>query len=276
MTNEGLGRFGVWRAYNLFTPEDAQELEKSGYGTLWLGSSPPADLSTVEPLLAATETINVATSIVNIWSSPAKEAAESFHRIEARFPGRFLLGVGAGHPEHTGAYRKPYDALVEYLDELDELGVPAERRAVAALGPRVLKLAAERSAGPLPYFVPSTHTAQARATLGPDAWIATEHKVVLTDDAQQAHSLADGIVGFYLGLTNYASNLTRLGFTDEELANPGGRVFDAVIAHGTPEQVAAQLTAHLDAGGNHVAVQVLNDDYVSALRTLAPLLNTGS
>ncbi|WP_405167224.1 LLM class F420-dependent oxidoreductase [Nocardia sp. NBC_01499] len=274
MTIEGLGRFGVWRGYNLFTPEDAQELEQSGYGTLWLGASPPADLSTVEPLLEATATINVATSIVNIWSSPAKQVAESFHRIEARFPGRFLLGVGAGHPEHTGEYRKPYDALVEYLDELDELGVPVERRAVAALGPRVLKLAAERSAGPLPYFVPATHTAHARAILGPDAWIATEHKVVLTDDARQAHSVADGTVGFYLGLTNYASNLTRLGFTDEELANPGGRVFDAVIAHGNPEQVVAQLTAHLDAGGNHVAIQVLNEDYVSALRTLAPLLNS--
>ncbi|PXX66556.1 putative F420-dependent oxidoreductase [Nocardia tenerifensis] len=274
MTIDDLGRFGVWRAYNQFSPEDARELEKSGYGTLWLGASPPGDLSTVEPLLAATETINVATSIVNIWAVPAKDAAESFHRIEARFPGRFLLGIGAGHPEHTGEYRKPYDALIEYLDELDALGVPVRSRAVAALGPRVLKLAAERSAGPLPYFVPSAHTAQARSLLGPDAYIATEHKAVLTDDVRQAHSLADGIVGFYLGLTNYASNLTRLGFTDEELADPDGRVFDAVIAHGTPEQVAAQLTAHLDAGGNHVAVQVLNEDYVPALQTLAPLLHS--
>ncbi|GAA1594354.1 LLM class F420-dependent oxidoreductase [Nocardia ninae] len=273
MTIEGLGRFGVWRAYNLFSPEDARELEKSGYGTLWLGASPPGDLSTVEPLLAATETINVATSIVNIWAVPAKEVAESFHRIDARFPGRFLLGIGAGHPEHTGEYRKPYDALVEYLDVLDALDVPAERRAVAALGPRVLKLAAQRSLGALPYFVPSTHTARARAEIGPDALIATEHKVVLTDDPQQAHAVAEGTVGFYLGLTNYASNLRRLGFTDEELTDPGSRVFDAVIAHGSPEHVAAELTAHLDAGGNHVAVQVLNEDYLAGLRTLAPLLN---
>ncbi|MGO4615595.1 LLM class F420-dependent oxidoreductase [Nocardia sp. 2YAB30] len=273
MAFDSLGRFGVWRAYNGFSPEDARELEQLGYGTLWLGASPPADLATVEPLLAATETITVATSIVNIWASAAKEAAESFHRIEARFPGRFLLGVGAGHPEHTGEYRKPYDALVEYLDELDAAGVPTERRAVAALGPRVLKLAAERSAGALPYFVPPQHTAQARRTIGPEALLATEHKVVLTDDPSEAHAIADGTIGFYLGLTNYVSNLRRFGFTDADFTTPpGDRVFDAVVAHGTPEQVAARLTEHLDAGANHVAPQILGDDYLAALRTLAPLL----
>ncbi|WP_406270443.1 LLM class F420-dependent oxidoreductase [Nocardia sp. NBC_00881] len=273
MTFDSLGRFGVWRAYNGFSPEDARELEQLGYGTLWLGASPPADLATVEPLLEATETITVATSIVNIWASAAKEAAESFHRIEARFPGRFLLGVGAGHPEHTGEYRKPYDALVEYLDELDAAGVPAERRAVAALGPRVLKLAAERSAGALPYLVPPQHTAQARRTIGTDALLATEHKVVLTDDPSAAHAVADETIGFYLGLTNYVSNLRRFGFTDADLTTPpGDRVFDAVVAHGTPDQIAARLTEHLDAGANHVAPQILGEDYLAALRTLAPLL----
>ncbi|GAA5081802.1 LLM class F420-dependent oxidoreductase [Nocardia iowensis] len=274
MTFDALGRFGVWREYFGFSPQDARELEELGYGALWLGASPPADLSTVEPLLEATESITVATSIVNIWAAPVKEVAESFHRIEARFPGRFLLGIGAGHPEHTGAYRKPYDALVEYLDELDAAQVPVARRAVAALGPRVLELAAARSAGALPYFVPATHTAQARATVGPDALLATEHKVVLNDDARQARSVAADKAGFYLGLTNYVSNLRRLGFTDDELALPASdRVLDAVVAHGTPEQVAAQLTAHLDAGGNHVAVQALGDDYLADLRILAPLLN---
>ncbi|WP_378737258.1 LLM class F420-dependent oxidoreductase [Nocardia brasiliensis] len=274
MTFDALGRFGVWREYLGFSPQDARELEELGYGTLWLGASPPADLSTVEPLLEATESISVATSIVNIWAAPAKQVAESFHRIEARFPGRFLLGIGAGHPEHTGAYRKPYDALVEYLDELDAAQVPVARRAVAALGPRVLKLAAARSAGALPYFVPATHTEQARATIGPDALLATEHKVVLTDDVRQARSVAADKAAFYLGLTNYVSNLRRLGFTDDELALPASdRVLDAVVAHGTPEQVAAQLTAHLAAGGDHVAVQMLGDDYLADLRTLAPLLN---
>lgn len=273
MAFDSLGRFGVWRAYNGFSPEDARELEQLGYGALWLGASPPADLPVVEPLLEATETITVATSIVNIWAAPAKEVADSYHRIEARFPGRFLLGVGAGHPEHTGEYRKPYDALVEYLDELDAAGVPAERRAVAALGPRVLKLAAERSVGPLPYFVPTAHTAKAREIIGPDAVLATEHKVVLTDDVRAAHTVADETVGFYLGLTNYVSNLRRFGFTDADLTvPPGDRVFDAVVAHGTPEQIADRLSGHLRAGADHVAVQILGDNYLPALRTLAPLL----
>ncbi|WP_330232990.1 LLM class F420-dependent oxidoreductase [Nocardia sp. NBC_00508] len=277
MAFESLGRFGVWRAYTGFSPEDARELEQLGYGALWLGASPPADLAVVEPLLEATETITVATSIVNIWAAPAKEVADSFQRIEARFPGRFLLGIGAGHPEHTGEYRKPYDALVEYLDELDAAGVPAERRAVAALGPRVLKLAAERSAGALPYFVPSAHTAKAREITGPDALLATEHMVVLTDDARAAHAVADGTAGFYLGLTNYVSNLRRFGFTDADLTTPpSDRLFDAIIAHGTPEHIVARLSEHLDAGADHVAVQILGDNYLAALRTLAPLLTARS
>ncbi|MEU0504936.1 LLM class F420-dependent oxidoreductase [Nocardia sp. NPDC005998] len=272
MTIEGLGRFGVWRGYVGFTPQDARELEELGYGTLWLGSSPPAELPVIESLLDATESITVATSIVNIWSAPAKQVAESFHRIDARFPGRFLLGLGAGHPEHTGEYRKPYDALVEYFDELDAAGVPKERRALAALGPRVLKLAADRSAGALPYLVTTEHTARARAVLGPDALLATEHKVVLDEDPVRARATARPRVEFYLDLQNYVANLRRLGFTDEDVTKPGSdRLYDALVAHGSPESVVDQLTAHLTAGADHVAIQIL-DNEPAALRTLAPLL----
>ncbi|MET8871121.1 LLM class F420-dependent oxidoreductase [Nocardia sp. NPDC004604] len=272
MTIEGLGRFGVWRGYVGFTPQDARELEELGYGTLWLGSSPPAELPEIESLLDATESITVATSIVNIWTAPAKQVAESFHRIDARFPGRFLLGLGAGHPEHTGEYRKPYDALVEYFDELDAAGVPKERRALAALGPRVLKLAADRSAGALPYLVTTEHTARARAVLGPDALLATEHKVVLDEDPVRARATARPRVEFYLDLQNYVANLRRLGFTDEDVTKPGSdRLVDALVAHGSPESVVDQLTAHLTAGADHVVIQVLADE-PAALRTLAPLL----
>ncbi|MGW4770123.1 LLM class F420-dependent oxidoreductase [Nocardia sp. NPDC004278] len=272
MTIEGLGRFGVWRGYLGFTPQDARELEELGYGTLWLGSSPPAELPEIESLLDATESITVATSIVNIWTAPAKQVAESFHRIDARFPGRFLLGLGAGHPEHTGEYRKPYDALVEYFDELDAAGVPKERRALAALGPRVLKLAAERSAGALPYLVSTEHTARARAVLGPDALLATEHKVVLDEDPVRARATARPRVEFYLDLQNYVANLRRLGFTEEDVTKPGSdRLVDALVAHGSPESVVDQLTAHLTAGADHVVIQVL-DNEPAALRTLAPLL----
>ena len=153
MTIQGLGRFGVWRQYAGVAPEDAGALEGLGYSALWLGGSPAAELPVVESLLEATDTLIVGTSIVNVWSAPAKETAESFHRIDGRFPGRFVLGIGAGHREINDAvYRKPYDALVDYLDVLDDGGVPQRQRALAALGPRVLKLARDRTAGALPYL----------------------------------------------------------------------------------------------------------------------------
>ncbi|WP_280234029.1 LLM class F420-dependent oxidoreductase [Nocardia cyriacigeorgica] len=272
MTIEGLGRFGAWRGYTGFTPEDAKELEELGYGTLWLGSSPPAELPVVEDLLAATETLHVGTSIVNIWTAPAAEVAASFHRIEARFPGRFLLGIGAGHPEFNGTYRKPYDALVEYLDELDEAGVPRSRRALAALGPRVLELAAERSAGALPYLVPPAHTAFARETLGP-AGLVVEHKFVLDEDADRARATARPPLQVYLGLGNYVRNLRKFGFTESDVAAPGSdALVDALAVHGSAAAVAERLRAHLDAGADHIAVQPLGSDYLADLRALAPEL----
>ncbi|MFZ0905242.1 MAG: TIGR03620 family F420-dependent LLM class oxidoreductase, partial [Mycobacterium sp.] len=173
-----LGRFGSFGRG--VTPQQAKEIEALGYGAVWVGGSPPAELEWVEPILEATTTLQVATGIVNIWSAAAKPVAESFHRIDRAYPGRFLLGIGVGHPEAITEYRKPYDALVQYLDQLDEYGVPANRRVVAALGPRVLKLSAERSAGAHPYLTTPEHTAQARELIGPSAFLAPEHKAVLT------------------------------------------------------------------------------------------------
>ncbi|TCJ97539.1 LLM class F420-dependent oxidoreductase [Nocardia alba] len=267
-------KFGVWRGYKGFTPEAAREIEELGFGALWLGGSPPADLPVVESLLAATESLTVATSIVNIWTAPADAVAESFHRIEQRFPGRFLLGIGVGHPEADGASAiKPYDALVAYLDDLDAAGVPKQSRALAALGPRVLRLARDRTAGALPYLAPPAHTRIARETLGADALLVAEQKVVLDDDADRARAVARQMVPMYLGLVNYVANLRRLGFSDEDLATPGSdRLIDVLAVNGTPEQVAAGLVAHLEAGADHVAVQALNKDYLEALRAVATAL----
>ncbi|MBF6327495.1 LLM class F420-dependent oxidoreductase [Nocardia transvalensis] len=273
MTTQGLGRYGVWAHYSVFTPEAARELEGLGYDTLWLGGSPVAELPGVEALLEATEAQRVGTSIVNIWSAPAKQVAESFHRIDKRFPGRFILGVGAGHPEHTDVYRKPYDALVEYLDVLDEAGVPKERRALAALGPRVLELARDRTAGALPYLTTAEHTRQAREILGDGSLLVAEHKVVLDTDPVQARLTARPRVEFYLGLKNYVSNLKRLGFTDEDVAAPGSdRLIDALALHGTADQIADSLVAHLAAGADQVAIQVASDEFLPTLRALAPAL----
>jgi probable F420-dependent oxidoreductase len=266
-----LGRFGVW-TLGAPTPEQAVEIEKLGYGALWVGGSPAADLAFVEPVLEQTETLQVATGIVNVWTAPAEQVAESYHRIEGAYPGRFLLGIGIGHPERTEEYRKPYDVLVEYLDALDTANVPTSRRVVAALGPKVLKLAAKRSAGAHPYLTTPEHTATAHDLIGPTVFLAPEHKVVLTRDAAQARAIGRETVDFYLNLSNYLNSWKRLGFTDADIAKPGSdKLIDAVVAHGTPEAIAARLTEHLDAGADHVTIQVLGgkDALVPTLADLA-------
>jgi len=254
-----LGAFGVWRASAQVSAELAAQLEQFGYGTLWLGGSPAADLEIVDELLAATTTLTVGTSIVNMWQSDPATVARSYTRIDTGFPGRFVLGVGAGHPEATSEYTSPYDTLARYVDQLEAARVPMERVVLAALGPRVLALAADRTAGAIPYLVPAEHTRRARDILGPDRLLAPEHKVVLDPDPGTARELGSRRVRMpYLGLVNYTSNLRRLGYADADLSGGGSdRLIDALVAHGTAEQAAARLTEHLDAGADHVCVQLL-------------------
>lgn len=265
-----LGKYGSFGRG--VTPAQAKDIEDLGYGAVWVGGSPPAELEWVEPILEATTTLQVATGIVNIWTADAGPVSESFHRIESAYPGRFLLGIGVGHREAIGEYRKPLDALTDYLNKLDEYGVPKHRRVVAALGPKVLQLSAERSAGAHPYLTTPEHTAEARKVIGPDAFLAPEHKAILTTDADKARAVGRKALDIYLGLTNYLNNFKRLGFTDEDLAKPGSdRFIDAVVAYGTVEAVAARLKEHLDAGADHVPVQVLTspEKLVPALAELA-------
>jgi probable F420-dependent oxidoreductase len=269
-----LGRYGVWLPTRSITPELAKQIESLGYGAAWIGGSPDADLSWVEPALAETSSLQLATGIVNIWSSPAAAVAESYHRIEKNYPGRFLLGIGVGHREHTQEYRKPYDALVGYLNELDAASVPTSRRVLAALGPKVLVLSAERSAGAHPYLTTPEHTARARELVGGSVFLAPEHKVVLTADADEARQVGRQSIGFYFDLSNYVSNWRRLGFTADDVCKPGSdKLIDAVVAHGTPEAIAARLNEHLEVGADHVAVQVLGgwpeDKLLAALSELA-------
>ncbi|MCV7359037.1 LLM class F420-dependent oxidoreductase [Mycolicibacterium fluoranthenivorans] len=270
-----LGSFGVFGHYTQwqqFSPAQLQEIEALGYGAIWAGGSPPAELDWVEPLLASTTNLQVATGIVNIWTAEAGPTAQSFHRIDEAYPGRFLLGIGVGHREAITEYKKPLDALSDYLDKLDEHGVPKDRRVVAALGPKVLQLSAERSAGAHPYLTTPEHTAQARALLGTEAFIAPEHKAVLTTDAEQARAVGRKALEIYLNLDNYLNSWKRLGFSDSDVAKPGSdRLVDAVVAHGTVDAVAARLREHLDAGADHVPVQVLTtpDKLVAALTELA-------
>jgi probable F420-dependent oxidoreductase len=253
-----LGRYGVWLGARTIKPELAARIEALGYGAVWIGGSPDAELSWVEPALAQTTSLQLATGIVNIWNSPAPAVADAFQRIESAYPGRFLLGVGVGHREHTEEYVKPYDALVDYLDELDVAGLPTSRRVLAALGPRVLQLAAERTAGAHPYLSTPEHTAKAREQVGNSVYLAPEHKVVLTTDAEEARETGRQTVDFYLGLSNYVNNWLRLGFSEADVRKPGSdKLIDAVVACGKPEAVAKRLGEHLEAGADHVAIQVL-------------------
>ena len=275
MTTPDLGTFGAFGHHSLWqqlSPEQLRDIEALGYGAIWAGDSPAAELSWVDPILEATTKLKLATGIVNIWTAEAGPVAESFHRIEKAYPGRFLLGIGVGHPEATQEYRKPMDAITDYLDKLDEYGVPKDRRVVAALAPKMLKLSAARSAGAHPYLTTPEHTAEARKLIGPDAFIAPEHKAVLTTDAEKARAVGRKSLEIYLNLTNYLNSWKRLGFTDEDVAKPGGdRLVDAVVAYGTPDTIAARLKEHVAAGANHVPVQVLTgpDKLVPALAELA-------
>ena len=272
-----LGRFGIWRGAGQVTAQLAADIEKLGFGALWLGTSPSGDLVQAEELLDATATLVLATSIVNMWEDPAAKVAASFARVAGRYPDRFLLGVGAGHREATQQYARPYETLAGYADALRDGGVPADGMVLAALGPKVLRLAAERTAGAIPYLVPPEHTRQARAILGPGPLLAPEQKVVLDAAPQRARALGRTRVRTpYLGLVNYTSNLRRLGWSDDDLADGGSdALIDALVAHGSPGQVAAQLTRHLDAGADHVGIQLITPDGADPLdgyRALAQAL----
>ena len=272
-----LRRFALWRRSPELAPYVAPAVEEAGFSRLWVGGS-PGSLETAEQALRTTTTLHVASGIVNIWRDDADAVAASFHRLEERHPGRFLLGIGTGHPESVEGWGKPYESLARYLDVLDERGVPAERRVLAALGPRVLGLARDRSAGAHPYLVTPEHTARARAILGNDRLLVPEHKVVLVADPVHARAVGRPKVQTpYLGLVNYRNNLRRLGFTDDDMAGGGSdRLVDALVAHGTPETVADRLAQHLDAGADEVAIQLLtpspDDDLRPLLATLAEAL----
>jgi probable F420-dependent oxidoreductase len=242
----------------------AVELEELGYSRLWFSAGFGEDVpSRFRELLDGTKRIGLAPGIVSIWHSSPAEAAAFTAAAERDHPGRFLLGLGASHAalvEGDGtAYRKPYSKMVEYLDALDEAGLAPERRVLAALGPRMMELSRDRSAGAHPYFVPAEHTAEARATLGAGPLLAPEVAVVVDADPVTARATARQYTAGYLQMPNYTNNLRRFGWTDEDLAGGGSdRLVDAVIPWGTVEQVAAGIEKHFQAGADEVAIQVLN------------------
>jgi probable F420-dependent oxidoreductase len=250
-----LGRFGIWRPYPDGTGP-VPEIEAAGFSAIWVGRSPT--LAQSRPFLELTTTLTVASGILNVWRNEPADVAAGHAELRAEFGERWLLGIGVGHPEVTSEYKTPLTKMREFLDGLDaaEHPPPREERILAALGPKMLDLAAQRSLGTHPYFTTPEHTRFARERVGPDALVAPEVAVVVEPDTETAREKAREYAALYLGLTNYTSNLLRFGFTEHDIADGGSdRLIDAVIPHGSAEAIAEQLQAHFDAGADHVCLQ---------------------
>ncbi|HEY7266988.1 MAG TPA: LLM class F420-dependent oxidoreductase [Solirubrobacterales bacterium] len=267
-----IGQVGIWHPGRVWDDagqeleEAAAELEELGYGAIWSGSA-RADLERQGRMLSATSRIVVATGIVNIWLNPADELSGNFQRLNGQHPDRLLIGLGSSHAPQVEAagitYERPVSRLRRYLDELDTMtdGIPADRRILAALGPKALSLAAERSLGAHPYLVTPEHTRAARERMGPDALLAPEQKVVLETDPATAREVARNALPIYLRLPNYTNNLKRQGFSDEDFADGGSdRLVDALVAWGETDEILRRIAAHHEGGADHVAVQVLGAD----------------
>ena len=254
-----LGRYGVFGRATVLTPERARMIESLGYGTVWLAARRPPTSRTWRRSWKRPAQSRSRPASSTYGRPSAAEVARSYHRVEAAHPGRFMLGIGVGHPEAHAAYRSPYQTLVDYLDVLDAEGVPEARRILAALGPRVLKLAAARTAGAHPYLVTPEHTREARNILGPGKLLAPEQRVVMEADPAKARAACrPSVVKPYLGLTNYTSNLQRLGFTEQDVAGEGSdRLIDALVISGDGATIARRFEEHHQAGADHVAVQLI-------------------
>ena len=272
--NDDLGRIGIWTfaldAQPTAVAQDmAAEIEALGYGAIWVPEAVGRDPMVNAFLLAsATERITIATGIASIYARGPMTMTSGWKAVSEAFAGRFLLGLGVSHqPAVEGmrnqTYGPPLATMRTYLDAMDAALYLAAaptvepQRCLAALGPKMLELAATRTRGAHPYYVPPEHTAVAREVMGPDALLAPEQKVILETDATKAREIARANITGYLGLPNYANNLRRLGYTEEDITQCSDRLVDAIVVWGDVETVRARVQAHHDAGADHVCLQVL-------------------
>jgi len=267
VTNLALGRIGIATGLNS-SPDSlaaAAAVEDLGYPTIWLSGGPLPGLQTIVDLVGATKTVQFISGILAVDTYSAADVATTYEHLEASSPGRFTVGLGGAH----GA--KPLATLNAYLDQLD--AVPTERRLLAALGPRMLELARDRSEGAYPFLITPAYAAEARKLLGPDKLLAVNHLVVLESDPARARSIARDTISFFTTIPGYAASLKRQGFDDFTL--PDATV-DALAAWGTPEEIAAKLQEFHTAGADHVAINVITGvtgpQPIEQWRALAPTL----
>jgi probable F420-dependent oxidoreductase len=289
-----LGRVGVW-AYQLdLVPsgqaqEHAAELEEMGYGALWIPEMLGREsFCSSMLLLSGTRRMVIATGIASIYARDALGANSAWNTVSEAFPDRFLLGLGVSHEVMVSGlrghdYSKPLSAMRSYLDVMDNALFTASppssppQKVLAALGPKMLELAAQRTQGAHPYFIPVEHTEFARDVMGPAALLCPEQAVVLETDPSTARAIARGHMSMYLTLPNYTNNLRRFGFTDDDMVDGGSdRLVDAIVAWGDEAAIAARVAEHHAAGADHVCIQVLPPDGTSVpteiWRRLAPAL----
>lgn len=267
-----LSGVGVWSSQLRYgdpseSAEAAAELDELGFAALWIPDVGGPVFDAVGRLLAATRQTMIATGILNLWMHSASDVAESYAALTAEHGDRFLLGIGVSHAplidaSQPGRYRKPLTATASFLDGLDAAQQPVrvERRVLAALGPRMLALAASRTQGTHPYLVTPEHTAAARCALGEGPLLLPEQTVILCDSAEEARRIGTDWLRAYLALPNYANNLLRCGFSEEDLSHVSDRLFDAIIAWGDEDSIMRRVAEHRSAGADHVCIQVLVAD----------------
>ena len=273
-----LGRVGAWtfdleRLSAAAARDYVRELESLGVAALWI----PESLGSKEIfahaglLLAASQRLIVASGIANMWARDATAMANGNRALSEAYPGRFLLGIGVSHAPvvkmRGASYDKPLESMARYIDAMDKApytgAAPPEPpgRVLAALGPRMLRLAAERTIGAHPYFVPVEHTALARKELGAGPLLAVEQAAVLSSDPVVARAAARRHMKRYLALDNYANNLRRLGWSDADLGGEGSdALVDAIVAWGDASEIRARVDKHVASGADHVCIQMLRAD----------------
>lgn len=267
-----LSGVGLWSSQLRYGhPEEAAdaatELDELGFTALWIPDVGGPVLDSVDNLLSATQKTVIATGILNLWMHDPAEVAARYATLTDTHGERFLLGIGVSHAplidsKEPGLYRKPLAATKKFLDGIDSSPqpVPTANRVLAALGPKMLELSATRAGGAHPYLSTPGHTRTAREVLGEGPLLLPEQTVMLTSDKEQARAVGTEWLRSYLALPNYANNLLRSGFSEDDVASVSDRLFDAIIAWGDEDAVADRIAEHRDAGADHVCIQVLTAD----------------
>lgn len=271
-----LGRIGVWSTRLRFgeaaaIAEAAAEVDDLGFGAIWIPGGLGGDITgDIDRLLGVTRRVTIATGIINIWKHDPAEIAGWWRGLPSDHQSRVMLGLGVSHEALIGTdyvNARPLALMRDYLDRLDDAGLPGDSLCLAALGPKMLELAGERTAGAHPYLVTPEHTATARGILGPGKLLAPEQGVILETDPARARQLAEEALTHYRHLPNYMNNWRRLGFSGDDIGQLSDHLLDGLFASGDVERIKHRVEAHQAAGASHVCLQAITGGDLEADRT---------